>query len=73
MCERSRWPGQIDIIDPHELAGGLYNSGGWSLCRHAPEPLAREADLAGTLSGGSGEGIGLGRQSKRGKEIQSPQ
>ena len=59
-CVRgSIWPGQLGM-DPHELAGGLYNSGGSSLCRNAPEPSANEADLAGGLHGGSGEGIGLG-------------
>ena len=68
----SRWPGQLDI-DPHEVAGGLYNSGGWSLRRHAPEPSAREANLVGTLHGGPGEGIRLGRQAKWVKEAQSPQ
>ena len=68
----SRWSGQL-YMDPHKVAGGLYNSGGWSLRRHAPEPLAREADLAGTLRGGSGEGIILGGQAKWVKEVQSPQ
>ena len=52
----SRWPGQLDI-DPHEVDERLHNSGGLSLCRDTPEPLAREANLAGTLHRGSGEGI----------------
>ena len=62
------------VMDPHEVAGGLYNNGCWSLHRHTPEPLARrEANLAGTLHGGSGEGIGLSRQANWVKELQRPQ
>ena len=68
----SRWPGQLDINLP-EVAGGLNNSGGWSLRRHESEPSAREANLKGTLRSGSGEGIHLGRQAKQVKEAQSPQ
>ena len=62
-------------MGPHEVAGGLCNSGGGSLRRHVAEPSAsaREADLEGALRVGLGEGIGLGRQYKQGKEVQSPQ
>ena len=68
----SEWRSTIGM-DPHEVAGGLCNNGCSSLRCHAPEPLAREANLVGNLRGGSGEGIGPGRQSKQGKEMQSPQ
>ena len=70
-----RGPGWHSALDmgPDEVAGRLCNSGGGSLCRHAPEPLAREADLVGALHCGLGEGIVLGRQYKQGKEVQSPQ
>ena len=67
----SRWPRKLDI-DPHEVAGGLNNSGCWSLRRRESEPSAREANLKGTLRSGSGEGIVLCRPSKRGKEVQCP-
>ena len=66
------WPRTL-VMDPHEVAGGLCNSGGRSLRRHVLKPFAREANLAGTLGGGSGKGISLGKQFERGKEIQSPQ
>ena len=62
------WPRTLGM-DPHEVAGGL----GGSLCRHVLKPLAREANHVGTLPGGSGEGISLGRRFKQGKEVQSPQ
>ena len=62
--ESVRGPGWHSALDmgPHEVAGGLFNSGDGSLCRHAPEPLAKEADLAGALHGGLGEDTDLGRQ-----------
>ena len=67
-----RWPSTLGM-DPHEVAGGLHNNGCWSLHRHTPEPLAREANLAGTLHGGPGKDIGLSRQAKWVKELQRPQ
>ena len=70
-----RGPGWHSALDmgPDEVAGRLCYSGGRSLRHHAPEPLAREADSAGALHSGLGEGIGLGRQYKQGKEVQNPQ
>ena len=59
-------------MGPHEVAGGLCNNVGGFLRRHAPEHSAREPDMAGALRAGSGGGIGLGRQYKQGKEVQSP-
>ena len=57
----------------HEVAGGLCICADGSLRLHVLKPLAREANVAGTLCDGSGEGIGLDRRSMRGKENKSPQ
>ena len=60
-------------MDLHEVAGGLRNKWERSLGSHAPDPSAREANLVSTLHGGFRSGIGLGRLSKQGKEVQRPQ
>ena len=42
------WPSTLGM-DPYEVAGGLCNSGGWSLRGHVPEPSAKKVNLAVTL------------------------